>query len=126
VGPSVVSSQITVIEDDDGLRRALVRLLEASGHEVSSFPSAEALLASDERRHVACLILDIRLPGLSGFELRQRLAGEGYATPAIYVTAHDDPAARARANEECAAFLLKPVDGRALLGAIAEALERGA
>jgi len=120
----MVSAQIAVVEDHEGLRRALVRLLQASGHEVSSFASAEELLASDEGRRAACLILDVRLPGLSGFDLRERLACEGSDTPVIYVTAHDDPAARERAARDGAAFFLKPVDGKALLSAIARALGR--
>jgi FixJ family two-component response regulator len=121
-GDIMVSAKIGVVEDHEGLRRALVRLLEASGLEVSSFDSAEELLASDERRCLACLVLDIRLPGRSGFELRECLAGEGCHEPVIYVTAHDDPAARQRAAREGAPFFLKPVDGRALLAAIAQAV----
>jgi FixJ family two-component response regulator len=118
----MVSARIAVVDDHEGLRRAVVRLLQASGHEASSFNSAEEFLASDERHRVACLILDVRLPGLSGFELRGRLASEGLATPVIYVTAHDDSAARRRASQEGAPFFLKPVDGRSLLAAIGNAL----
>jgi FixJ family two-component response regulator len=118
----MVSAQIAVVEDHEGLRRALERLLQASGLEVSCFACAEAFLESEERRRAACLILDIRLPGLSGFALRERLASEGSKTPAIYVTAHDDPAARERAAREGAPFFLKPVDGRALLTAIRSVL----
>jgi FixJ family two-component response regulator len=118
----MVSAQIAVVEDHEGLRRALERLLQASGHEVSCFCSAEALLACEAGRRAACLILDIRLPGLSGFELRERLASEGFRAPAIYVTAHDDPAARQRAACEGAPFFLKPVDGKALLAAIRSVL----
>jgi FixJ family two-component response regulator len=118
----VGSAHIALVEDHEGLRCALERLLQASGHEVSSFPSAEALLESQGCPGASCLVLDVRLPGLSGFELRERLAAQGCRRPAIYVTAHDDPAARERATREGAAFFLKPVDGRALLAAIAEAL----
>jgi FixJ family two-component response regulator len=118
----MVSAQIAVVEDHEGLRRAFERLLQASGHAVSCFDCAEALLASEERGRAACLILDIRLPGLSGFELRERLASEGCRAPAIYVTAHDDAAARQRAAQEGAPFFLKPVDGKALLAAITRVL----
>jgi FixJ family two-component response regulator len=117
-------TQIAVVDDHEGLRRALERLLQASGHEVSSFASAEALLESEGCLGVACLVLDVRLPGLSGFELRERLAERGCEAHVIYVTAHDDPAARERAAREGAPFFLKPVDGRALLAAICEALGR--
>jgi FixJ family two-component response regulator len=119
----MVPAQIAVVEDHEGLRRALERLLQASGHEAMSFACAESLLASEEGRRAACLILDIRLPGLSGFELRERLASEGFDAPVIYVTAHDDPAARQRAAREGAPFFLKPVSGRELLAAIGRMLE---
>jgi FixJ family two-component response regulator len=118
----MVSARIAVVEDHEGLRRALVRLLQASGHEVSCFASAEDLLACEDRVRAQCLVLDVRLPGLSGFELRARLGSEGLDTPVIYVTAHDDPAARRRASQEGAPFLLKPVDGRTLLAAIGTVL----
>jgi FixJ family two-component response regulator len=120
----MVSAQIAVVEDHEGLRRALERLLQASGHEAMSFACAESLLASEEGKRAACLILDIRLPGLSGFELRERLASEGFDAPVIYVTAHDDPAARERAARQGAAFFLKPVERAPLLEAVARALER--
>jgi FixJ family two-component response regulator len=113
---------IAVVEDDEGLRRALVHLLEASGHRVWAFPSAEALLSSDKRRGAACLIFDVRLPGLSGFELQQRLADEGCEAPVIYMTGRDDPLARQRAARQGAAFFLKPFDGKTLLAAIGCAL----
>jgi len=114
--------QISLVEDDEGLRRALVQLMQASGHEVAAFASAEAFLASEERTRTDCLIVDIRLPGLSGFALCERLTREGWGLPVIYVTAHDDPAARAQAAREDAAFLLKPVDRKTLLAAIASAV----
>jgi FixJ family two-component response regulator len=116
--------QIAVVEDHEGLRRALAQLLQASGHEVTAFASAEDLLESKECLRAGCLIVDVRLPGLSGFALRQRLALEGSTLPVIYVTAHDDPAARAQAAREDAAFLLKPVNREALLAAIARAVGR--
>ena len=121
----MVSAGVAVVEDHEGLRRALVRLLQASGHEVSSFASAEALLASEDRRRVGCLVLDVRLPGLSGFELRDRLVEEGSHAPVVYMTAHDEPAARERAALEAAPLFMKPVDGKELLAAIDQALKEG-
>ena len=119
----MVSARIAVVEDHEGLRKALSRLLQASGHQVYSFASAEALLASEDRGRPDCLVLDVRLPGLSGFELRECLTAQGSTTPAVYVTAFDDPAARLRAAREGAAFLLKPVEKEELLAAIARAIE---
>ncbi len=118
----MAAADIVVVEDHEGLRRAVERLLLAGGHRVSSFPSAEALLESEARSSAGCLILDVRLPGLSGFELRERLARQGAHPPVIYVTAHDDPSARERAAREGAALFIKPVDGRLLLDAVARAL----
>jgi len=120
----MVSARIAVVDDHEGLRRAVVRLLQASGHEVQSYASAEELLASEERERASCLILDVRLPGLSGFELHERLVDQGSEVPVIYVTAHDDPAVRERAAREGAALFLKPVEREPLLAAVARALGR--
>lgn len=118
MGEVMAPARIAVVEDHEGLRRAFARLLQASGYQVSCFASAEELLASEERFLARCLVLDVRLPGLSGFALREQLAKEGLTTCVIYVTAHDDPAARTRALQEGAPFFLKPVDGRSLFAAI--------
>ena len=99
-------------------------MLQARGHEVATFPSAEALLTSDVRTRAACLVLDVRLPGLTGFELRERLAQEGAKPPVIYVTAHDDDESRRRAAREGALFFVKPVDGRELLDAVERLLRQ--
>lgn len=114
--------RVALVEDDEGLRRAIERLLTASGHEVATFESAEALLASGDFAEVACLILDVRLPGLSGFELRERLDALDCHPPVIYVTAFDDPATHRRAEREGAPCFLKPVPGSVLLGAVRAAL----
>lgn len=116
------AGRVVVVEDDDGMRQALVRLLQAHGHEAASFATAEALLESDARLRAACLILDIRLPGLSGFELRDRLTVEGAPPAVIYITAHDDERTRARAARESAPLFTKPVDGKQLLAAVGRAL----
>ena len=91
----MTSGPILVVEDHEGLRHAVERLLQARGHETASFASAEALLESEVRRRAACLILDVRLPGLSGFELRERLAQEGFHPPVIYDGARRPAGARA-------------------------------
>ena len=117
--------EVVVVEDDDGLRQAVERLLLAAGYDARSFPSAEAMLASPSRSRAACLIADVRLPGLSGFELRERLAQEGSRPAVIYVTAHDDPRARAQAKRDGAlAFFLKPFEGRRLLETVGRALAK--
>ena len=112
-----------MVEDDEGMRLALERLLHAGGYPVTTFASAEALLLSRARLRADCLVLDVRLPGLSGPELCERLAAEGSDAPVIFMTAHDDPQTRERA-QACRpiAYLLKPFAGRQLLEAIARAL----
>jgi FixJ family two-component response regulator len=123
VDNSARGDRILVVEDDEGMRLAVERLLLAGGYAVSTFGSAEALLGSDAWREAACLILDIRLPGLSGGELRDRLAAEGVHAPVIFMTAHDDPVTRERAEaSRPVAYLLKPFRGRELLEAVARAL----
>lgn len=112
-----------LVEDDSGMRSAVERLLVAGGYPVATFVSAEALLRSQERRTADCLILDVCLPGLSGLDLRDRLAAEGITVPVIFMTAHDDPQTRARVRAASpVAYLLKPFAGRQLLAAIARAL----
>jgi FixJ family two-component response regulator len=118
--------EVIVVEDDPGLREAVERLLLAAGYSTQSFASGEALLEAPARSRAACLIADVRLPGLSGFQLRERLAEQGTPLPVIYITAHDDPRARARAERDGAlAFLIKPFEGRRLLEVVGRALQAG-
>jgi FixJ family two-component response regulator len=117
------AENILLVEDDEGMRLAVERLLFARGYPVTAFASAEDLLGSAARRHARCLILDVRLPGISGPELRERLAAEGLDPPVIFMTAHDDPHTRARAQAtHPVAYLQKPFEGRQLIEAVARAL----
>ena len=117
---------VAVVDDDASFARAVARLLRAGGFDVHSFESAEAFLASASLRRPDCLVSDVRLGGMSGFELQESLAASGNALPIIFVTAHDEPEARAQAvRGGCAAYLSKPVAGAVLLEAVAKAL-RGA
>ena len=114
---------IVVVEDDAGMSKALVRLLRAAGFQPKSFASAEELLQSDAADEAGCLVLDIQLPGVSGFELRRRLAALGQNAPVIFITAQDEAATRAEAEQlDCIAYFRKPFQGSALLGAIRQAL----
>jgi FixJ family two-component response regulator len=113
-GPSVC-----VVDDDPSLRRALQRLLRASGLRVIAFPSAEAFLAAGVPDDAGCLVLDVHLGGLSGFDLYDRLAEQGSKVPVIFITAHDDAPSRERARKTGAvAYLRKPFDDRQLIDAI--------
>ena len=117
---------IAVVEDDPSFLRALGRLLGAAGFGVAPFASAEEFLASDSVGAISCLVLDIHLGGMTGFDLQQRLAAAGSPIPTIFITAHDDAITRERARSGVA-YLRKPFREDALLGAIREALEsRGA
>jgi FixJ family two-component response regulator len=117
--------RVVLVEDDAGMRQAIERLLVAGGYPVATFASAEDFLGSRTKAAADCLILDVRLPGLSGIELGRRLATEGAWTPVIFVTAHDD--ARTREQVEAlspVAYLLKPFAGRQLLDAVSRALTK--
>jgi FixJ family two-component response regulator len=105
------------------MRQALDRLLHAGGYEVVTFASAEAALEADAAATADCLVLDIHLPGMSGFELYRQLALVGNEPPAIFITAHDEPAAREEAVRLGArSYLPKPFPGRTLLVAVIQAL----
>jgi FixJ family two-component response regulator len=114
---------VVVVEDDAGLRTALEKVLSAGGHGPMTFESAEALLASGAAAGAGCLVLDIRLPGMSGVELYRVLVARGDAPPVIFITAHDEPAVRAETRRlGAAAYLVKPFRGRELVDAIGEAI----
>jgi len=118
-------SSVGVVEDDPLLRRALQRLLRATGFTVSTFASAEDFLAASPANIFDCLVLDIRLGNLSGFDLHDRLRASGVSTPAIFITGHDDEATRERARRIGAAgYVPKPFDQEALISLIEAALSR--
>jgi FixJ family two-component response regulator len=111
---------IAIVDDDASVRRSLHRLVQSAGYAVEAFPSADAFLAWLPRGQAACLVLDIHLKEMSGFELQQRLA-----VPVIFITSHDDAATRTRIEKSGAAgHLWKPFDERAMLDAIRRAVTR--
>jgi FixJ family two-component response regulator len=117
------SRNIVVVEDDASMRQAIERILRAAGFEPTLFASAEALLESDATADAGCMVLDVHLPGLSGFQLRELLSKAGTRLPVIFITAHDEPAARDQAKSAGAvAFLAKPFSGRMLLEKVEQAL----
>jgi two-component system, LuxR family, response regulator FixJ len=110
---------VSVVDDDVSLRRSLRNLLSSVGFEVETFESAEAFLASDSRERAACLVLDLRMPGMGGLDLLSHLAATGSRLPVIVLTAHGDDDARRRSLDAGAvAFLIKPFQSAALLDAI--------
>jgi FixJ family two-component response regulator len=110
---------IAVIDDDESICRSLSRLLRQSGFEPISFPSAEDFLAEFTNRAFGCLLVDVQLGGMSGIDLRHRLTALGDTTPIIFITAHDDPAARKAALDSgCSGFFRKTDPGSTILETI--------
>ena len=111
------------MDDDPSILRALRRLLSGEGFTVRTFGSGEQLLAWEGLRTIDCLILDIHLTGLSGFDVRERLSDLRPSLPIVFVTAHDDCATRERAHRGAnSQYLRKPFEDHALVHAIHTAL----
>jgi len=120
---------ISIVDDDRSVRRALRRLVQSAGYVVETFASAPELLDSSVLGQTACLVLDIHLGTMSGFELQERLAADRAAIPIVFITAHDDAATRERVRQSgVTLYLRKPFEKRVLLDAIrrAVAVEEGA
>jgi len=114
-----VALLISIVDDDPSVRRALGRLVQAAGYAVETFTSAHEFLDSSPSDRTACLVLDIHLNGMSGFDLEEQLIAERVAIPIIFITADDTVATRERIRGSGAAgYLAKPVDGQALLDVI--------
>jgi FixJ family two-component response regulator len=117
---------ITIVDDDPSIRRALRRLLRSVGFHVETFASAQDFLDFDRRKETECIILDIHLMGMSGFELSERISEQGFYPPIIYITAHDDEQSKARAIQSGAiAYLRKPFNDHSLIDAIRKAVSGG-
>jgi len=114
---------ISVVDDDESLRRSLENFLRSVGFRVETFPSAEDFLRSARRESTGCLVLDLRMPGMSGLDLLRYLATANVRVPAVVLTAHGDEETRQRCLAAGAvAFLGKPFHGGALLDAVQTAL----
>lgn len=119
-------SVIGIVDDDSSMRDALQGLVQSLGHRALVFASAEHFLAEAEPAALACLILDIRMPGLDGIALQALLRSRGHRLPILFMTSYVDARTRARAIEGGAAgFLGKPVDGDALIACLRSALAAG-
>ena len=115
---------IAIVDDDESARSAIHGVLKSDGFKPQAFASAEEFLASGQQSETACLISDIRMPGMSGLELQARLAEEGYRIPIIFVTAYGDKRMRMQAMRGGAVcFLGKPFDDNVLLESVRVALE---
>ena len=115
---------IAIVDDHDSMRSALQGLLESAELPAQSFASAEEFLQSGQQHQIACLIADIRMPGMSGLELQAQLNAEHRRIPIIFITAHGDEKMRMRALRAGAVeFMAKPFNDEALLESVRAALE---
>jgi len=110
------SKLVVIVDDDRSVQSALKDLMESAGLSARSFGSAEEFLVSNERNQTACLVTDIRMPGMSGLELQAKLKAEGSRIPIIFITAHGDAKMKLQAMSAGAIeFLSKPFDDDVLL-----------
>jgi FixJ family two-component response regulator len=115
---------VAIVDDDDLMRSALQGLLKAAGLPAQEFASSEEFLKSGQQHQTACLIADIRMPGISGLELQAKLNADHCRIPTIFITAHGDEKMRMQALRAGAVeFMAKPFDDEALLESVRAALE---
>ncbi len=108
-----------MVEDEESIRKALSRLLRSAGLEVEVFPSGVEFLGSLKHRHPSCVLLDLHMPAMDGFEVLGRLEQAGLRLPIIITTGHDTPETHDRVMAaKPAAYLRKPLDDQTLLDAI--------
>ena len=116
---------VLVVDDDDAVRRSLARLLRAAGLRAETFGTARELLDRPEPDGPACLVLDVRMPGMSGLDLQESLGARADVLPIVFMTGHGTVPMSVRAMKSGAAdFLQKPFDDRTLLDAVNAALAR--
>jgi FixJ family two-component response regulator len=116
---------VYVVDDDVSVREALKNLLQSVGLKVETFNSADKFLSSQPASAPSCLILDVRLPGLSGLDLQRQLAQANHEIPIVFITGHGDIPMSVRAmNAGAVEFLTKPFRDQDLLDAVRQAVER--
>jgi len=124
MGSKQSSKLIAIVDDDKSVQSALQDLVESEGLSTLCFGSAEQFLDSGAQRNAACLIADIRMPGMSGLELQAKLKADRCRIPIVFITAHGDAKMQTQALREGALkFLAKPFDNTVLLEALHAAIE---
>jgi FixJ family two-component response regulator len=114
------SRVVATVDDDRRVRESVQSILESAGYDAITFESGETFLDSGALSRVACVVADVRLPGIDGLELQRRVRRDRPSMPIIFITAHDDDDIRRRALRDGAvAFMVKPFDGGELLEHIA-------
>ena len=117
------SPLVAIVDDDELFRRSIERLVRSAGFRVEVFGSAEEFLERGDMDRTACAILDMKLPGMSGLDLQQRLIATPTPIPIVFVSAHDEATMQANALRAGAvAFLRKPFDNRTLLDALSRSI----
>jgi len=112
-------NRVYVIDDDDSVRRAFARLLRSADFDIETFSSAEDFLSNPREERKACILMDLRMPSQTGFDLQEKLSQQNIRIPVIVISASDDIQTREHARRLGAvAFFRKPVDDQALLDAI--------
>jgi FixJ family two-component response regulator len=110
---------ISVVDDDESIRRTTTLLIQSFGFQAAAFESAERFLQSGQLRETSCLIVDMQMPGMNGLQLQRHLAASGYRIPVIFITAYDNKESRQQAMQAGAvAFLSKPFNDELLLETI--------
>jgi FixJ family two-component response regulator len=123
--PGVAGNLISIIDDDESVRRTTTRLIESFGFRAAAFESAEKFLSSHNLNDASCLVVDVRMPGMNGLQLQSQLATAGCRIPIIFITAYDDQESRQRAMQAGAvAFLGKPFTDEQLLQGIRSGLHQ--
>jgi FixJ family two-component response regulator len=113
------AQSVFIVDDDESVRASLSMLVESAGHRAVTFASADEFLQSGLMKNACCLILDILMPGMGGFELKEHLAASESSIPVIFITGHDRFGMEEKAMKLGAiAYLRKPFEGEALLDAI--------
>lgn len=122
---TVENSMVYVVDDNPSMRSGLHRLIFSAGYEVESFASANDFLKRHPSKRPACLILDVKMPGITGLELQEKLISNENLIPIIFITGHGDIPMSVKALKKGAVdFLSKPIDDKVLLNAVHEALQR--
>ena len=122
----VQKNLISLVDDDESIRRTTTLLIESFGFRAATFESAESFLKSEQFHETSCLIIDIQMPGMNGLQLQSHLAAAGYKVPIIFITAYDKEESRQQALQAGAiAFLSKPFNDELLLETIRATLRDG-